>query len=52
MKSTGIVIICLMFLLGYITGAVLHERDMERNFIETGDAKGWYVDIKCENDKY
>lgn len=51
MKSTRIAIIGLMFLLGYVTGAVLHERDMERNFTNTGDAQGWFVDIKCENYK-
>lgn len=52
MKSTGIAIIGLMFLLGCIVGAVMHERDMQKNFTDTGDARGWFVDIKCENDKY
>lgn len=29
-------------------GAYFHERDLARNFNETGNAKAWFVDIKCK----
>ena len=28
--------------------AIMHERDMARNFKETGDAKAWFYEIKCQ----
>lgn len=34
------------FVLGLIIGAVFHERDLARNFAETGDAKAWVSVIK------
>ena len=27
-------------------GAVIHEKDLSRNFKETGDAKAWFYEIK------
>lgn len=38
--------ITLAFLIGFVWGAVAHEKDLARNFNETGDAKGWTVTIK------
>ncbi len=36
------------FLIGLFVGAVSHEKDMERNFLKTGDAAAWFSDIKCD----
>ena len=37
-----------VFFLGYALGAIVHERDMERNCTNYGDANGWFVSITCE----
>lgn len=34
------------FLVGLVVGAIFHERDLARNFAETGDAKAWVTTIK------
>ena len=38
-----------LIIFGTIVGAILHERDMARNFHETGNAHAWFVTIKCED---
>ncbi len=40
-----------LFILFYTLGAIHHEADLSRNFNETGDAKAWFYEIKCENKK-
>ncbi len=39
-------IIAIMFILAFFFGAVQHEKDLARNYNETGDAKAWFYEIK------
>ena len=49
MKTSEIIIV--VFLISFIIGAFAHEKDMERNFLKSGDAKAWFSDIRCDGDK-
>lgn len=37
----------IIFLIGFVLGAIVHERDMERNCKTYGNAKAWFADISC-----
>lgn len=41
----------IFFFIGFFLGAIAHERDMARNFNESGDAKAWVSNITCESKK-
>ena len=41
-------LIPLILLIAFFAGAYFHEKDMERNFLKTGNAEAWFSDISCK----
>lgn len=48
MNSIPIILLCLI---SFFAGAYFHEKDMERNFLLTGNTHAWFSNIGYEDNK-